>query len=41
MVDDNHGKIKYYSEVDDRSTTNILTMQEIQNMREILDLYSK
>jgi hypothetical protein len=41
MVDSNHGEIKYYSEIDDRSVTTTITAQEIQNMSEILDLYSK
>lgn len=41
MITNNHGKIKYYSEVDDRSATTKITSEEIQNMRKILDLYSK
>jgi len=41
IVDSNHGEIKYYSEVDDRSVTTTITAEEIQNMSKILDLYSK
>ncbi|MEI6856544.1 hypothetical protein [Psychrilyobacter sp.] len=41
MVDNNQGEIKYYSEVDNRSVTTIITAEEIQNMSEILDLYFK
>lgn len=41
MIDSNHGKIKYYSEVDSRSATTILTVEEINNMNEILNLYFK
>lgn len=41
MIDNNHGKIKYYSEADDRSTTTTITTEEIQNMSKILDLYFK
>ena len=41
MVDSNHREIKYYSEVDDRSAAATITAEEIQNMSEILDLYSK
>jgi len=41
MVDNNHGEIKYYSEVDDRSAITTITTEEIKNMSEILDLYSK
>lgn len=41
MADNGYGKIKYYSEMDDRSVTAAVTAEEIQNMSEILDLYSK
>ncbi len=41
MVDNNHGEIKYYSEVGDRSAKSAITAEEIQNMSEILDLYFK
>jgi ribosomal protein S8 len=41
MVDSNHGKIKYYSEIHGRSVTTTITPEEIQNMSKILELYSK
>ena len=39
MVNNGHGEIKYYSEVDDRTYTSTLTKEEIQNMKDILNLY--
>lgn len=41
IVNNKSGKIKYYSEVDDRSVIITVTTEEVQNMSIILDLYSK
>jgi hypothetical protein len=40
MVNTGHGEIKYYSEVKEKTATTTLTETEIENMKDILKLYS-
>ncbi|MCK5780811.1 MAG: hypothetical protein KAH04_07295 [Psychrilyobacter sp.] len=41
LVDSDHGKIKYYSEIEGKGANTVLTEEEIDNMKSILELYSK
>ena len=40
MVNSGNGKIKYYSEIEDREATTTLSLKELENMKDILNLYS-
>jgi hypothetical protein len=39
MINNGHGEMKYYSEIDDRTYSTTLTKIEIQNMKDILEIY--